>query len=146
MGGLGLTGYGVELDIFNNGPCDGGNGNHAGIDVLSACGTNAGVPTPVATSANLFDSTLPNNGVGVLSDGTWRTATVQLSSGQLSVSITDSTGTPVAVGNLQNVSLPGFTSGTPYYFGFSAGTGSDGMASRAEIRNVSLTFPTAHCL
>jgi len=140
IGGLGLNGYGMELDLFDNGPCDGGNGNHAGIDLLSACGTNAGAPSAIATSSDLF------NAVGDIGDGTWRTATIQFASGQMSVSITNGSGSSVAIANLQGVALPGFTSGTPYYFGFSAGNGSDGMASRADIRNVSIAFPTARCL
>ena len=49
-------------------------------------------------------------------------------------------------GNLQGVTLPGFTSGTPYYIGFGAGTGSNGLAARQEIRNVAVTFGTEHCL
>jgi hypothetical protein len=130
----------MELDLFDNGLCDPGNGNHAGIDQLGACGTNAGVPSPVATSNNL------SSAVGNIADGTWRTVTIQFASGQMSVSITDGSGNPVAIGNLQGVALPSFTSGTPYYFGFSAGTGDDGLASRADIRNVSITFPTSRCL
>jgi hypothetical protein len=145
FGVLGLHGYGVELDIFDSGPCDPGNGNHAGVDLLSACGSNTGILGPVATSNDLYDGTLPGNGVGDIADGTWRTATVQLAAGQMSVTITGASG-PVAVGNLQGVALPGFVSGTPYYFGFAAGSGSNGDASRAEIRNVAITFGSSRCL
>jgi hypothetical protein len=37
LGALNLIGYGVELDIFDNGNCDPGKGNHASVDVLSPC-------------------------------------------------------------------------------------------------------------
>ena len=36
FGVLGLSGYAVELDIFDSSTCDGGNGNHAGVDTLAA--------------------------------------------------------------------------------------------------------------
>jgi len=145
LGFLGLSGYGVELDIFDSGPCDPGNGNHAGVDLLSACSTNNGIPSPIATSNDLFDMSLPGNGVGDIADGTWRTATIQLASGQMSVTITSSAG-PVAIGNLQGVPLTGFVSGTQYYLGLTGGTGSNATAAREEIRNVNLTFGTTHCL
>jgi len=148
FGMLGLQGYGVELDIFDSGACDPGNGNHAGIDLLSACSNNGGIPSPIATSGDLYTPVdAGDNGVGDIGDGQWRTATVTLANGQLSVSITDpSTGTRIAVPNLQNVALTGFTSGTPYYFGFSGGSGSNGLAAFEQIRNVSVTFGTSHCL
>jgi hypothetical protein len=152
FGVMGLPGYGVELDIFDSGPCDPGNGNHAGVDLLSTCSTNGGIPSPLYTSDDLFDSTQPDNGVGNIGDGVWRTATIQFVSGDISVMITNSLGTAVAVSNLQGVSLPSgtdpnaFVPGTPYYFGFGGGTGSNNMASRAEIRNVSVTFGSTHCL
>jgi hypothetical protein len=144
LGGMGLSGYGVEFDIVDNGPCDGGNANHAGIDYLSSCPSNSGTPLPIATSNNLFDSSF-----GDISDGVWRTATIQLVGGQMSLAITDSSGTSLPVANLQNVTLPGFVSGTEYYLGFSAGSGSDlgagPMASLIQIRNVQVTFPSIEC-
>jgi hypothetical protein len=145
FGVMGLQGYAVELDLFDSGPCDPGNGNHAGVDLLSACSTNGGILSPIATSNDLFDGALPGNGVGDIGDGIWRTATIQMVSGQVSVMITGASG-PVAVGNLQGVTLPGFVSGTPHYFGFGAGTGSNSLAARQEIRNVQITFPTQRCL
>jgi hypothetical protein len=150
FGVLGLHGYAVELDIFDSGPCDPGNGNHAGIDVLSACSTNTGILSPIATSGDLYDNNLDagsDHGVGDIGDGGWRTATIQLANGAMSVSVTDPTTTmPVAVPGLQGVSLTGFTPGTPYYFGFGAGTGSNNLAARQEIRNVQVTFPSERCL
>jgi hypothetical protein len=141
FGFQGLTGYGVELDIFDSGPCDPGNGNHASVDLLSACSSNIGIPSPIATSPDLFGI-----GVGDIGDGSTRSATITLANGQLSVVITDNTGTPVTVGNLQNVALPGFVSGTPYYLGLTGGTGSNGFFAREEIANVRLTFGATHCL
>jgi hypothetical protein len=147
FGALGLDGYAVELDIFDSGPCDPGNGNHAGIDTLSACSTNSGIPAAVATSNDLFDSTLPNNGVGDIGDGQWRTATLSFAGGSVSVAVTSpATGSFVTVPNLQNVALPGYVAGTPYYLGFAGGDGSNGMASRAEIRNVMVSFSSVTCL
>jgi len=151
FGVMGLNGYAVELDVFDSGPCDPGNGNHAGIDFLSSCASgnpsNSGIPLPIATSNDLFDSSLPGNGVGDIGDGTWRTATIQIASGKMSVSITDPASmTAIAVPNLQGVSLTSFTSGTQYYIGFGAGTGSNNLAARQEIRNVNVTFSSEHCL
>jgi hypothetical protein len=148
FGVLGLTGYAVELDIFDSGTCDPGDGNHAGIDLLSPCSGNTGIPSPIATSGDLYTPvSAGDNGVGDIGDGQWRTAAVALGSGLLSVSITDpSTGNPVAVPSLQGVALPGFVSGTQYYFGFGGGSGSNGMASRQEIRNVAIVFGSRHCL
>jgi hypothetical protein len=148
FGVLGLTGYGVELDIFDSGTCDPGNGNHAGIDLLSACATNGGIPSPVATSNDLYAAIAPgDNGVGDIGDGGWRTAIVTLTGSSMSVSIDDPiTNAQIAVPNLQNVTLPGFTPGTPYYFGFGGGSGSNGLAAEAEIRNVSIVFGSSQCL
>jgi hypothetical protein len=147
FGALGLDGYGVELDIFDSGPCDPGNGNHAGIDMLSACATNGGIPSAIATSNDLFDGSLPNNGVGDIGDGQWRTATLTFNAGSVSVAVTSpTTSSFVSVPNLQNVALPGYVAGTPYYLGFAGGNGSNGMASRAEIRNVTVSFSSVTCL
>lgn len=157
FGVLGLTGYAAELDIFDSNNCDGIGGNHAGIDLLSACtssitgttsGSNSGIPQPLAVSNDLYTPVdAGDNGVGDIGDGQWRTATVTLASGLMSLSITDpSTGVPVAVPNLQSVALPGFVSGTSYYFGFGAGSGSNGQAARQEIKNVTVTFGTTRCL
>jgi hypothetical protein len=88
---------------------------------------------------------LPNNGVGDIADGTWRTATIQLASGEVAVAIATSSAS-IPVGNLQSVTLPDFVAGTPYYLGFGAGSGSAGLTSREEIRNVAITFGSNHCL
>jgi hypothetical protein len=142
LGFVGLDGYGVELDVYDNAACGDADDNHAGIDEASLCGVDE--PTPIAVSPNLIDSS-PTHGVGDLGDAQWRTAAVSLLNGKMSVSITDpSNGSVIAVPNLQNVALPGFVLGTPYYFGFSAGGGS--LAGRMEIRNVLVTFPSSRCL
>jgi hypothetical protein len=156
FGVLGLHGYGVELDVFDSGPCElqgappgtTNNGNHAGVDLLSACSGNAGILSPIATSGDLYTPVdAGDNGIGDIGDGQWRTAMIQLAGGKLSVSITDpSTSSFVAVPNLQGVSLPGFTSGTAYYFGFGGGSGSNHLAAREEIRNVQVSFPSTRCL
>ncbi len=146
-----LAGYAVELDIFNSGPCDPGNGNHAGVDLLSSCSTNGGVPSPIATSSDLYTSPDPTNpndhGVGDIGDGNTRSVTLTFLNGQMSVSIYDpTTGLPVQDSNLQNVTLSGYVPGTPYYIGFGGGSGSNGQASRIEISNVSVTFTGNECL
>jgi hypothetical protein len=142
LGFVGLPGYGVELDIYDNVECGDADDNHAGIDETVSCGQ--GEPVPIATSPNLID-TSPTHGVGDLGDGQWRTATMSLANGQMSVSITDPVDSSViAVPNLKNVALPGFLLGTAYYFGLSAGGGS--LAGRQEIRNVQVSFPSARCL
>ena len=127
----GLTGFGVELDIYNNQDCTDVNGNHAGIDLLTICDATTGAPNALATSGDLFST------VGDIGDGTWRTALVHLAGGQMSLSINGD-----AI--LSAVSLPGFVSGSSYYFGFGGGTGTD--SSRQEIRNVTVSFPTPRCL
>jgi hypothetical protein len=135
-GGLGMTGlhgYGVELDTFNSG-CGDDNGNHAAVNQLVPCG--GAQPTKIRAS------TLLNTAIGILSDGDWWHGRVQLINGALTVRIdrNNSNNSPVLAG----VSLPGFVSGTPYYFGFVASTGT--FTEKHEIRNVTVTFPTKHCL
>ena len=132
MGAAGLGGYGVENDLWDSAGCSGDkNGNHVGIDTLDVtCMGDQQYPTPVSTSPSLaFD----------LGDGTWRTEVVHVVDGVASVSIDGA-----AVTKLQNVHLPGFVSGTAYFYGFGAASG--GLAARREIRNVQVTFPTPRCL
>jgi len=141
LGALGLDGYGVELDIFDNATCTDSDQNHAGVDVLTPmCPTNEGLVDSIAVSANLL-----NVVVGDVGDAMWRTVTVALTAGQMSVAVTGpASDGPIAIPNLQSVALPGFVSGTPYYFGFTAATG--GYASRHEVRNVQIAFATDRCL
>jgi hypothetical protein len=139
------TGFAVEMDIFNSGPCDPGNGNHAGIDFLGNCasGSNSGIPLPVVTSSqDLFAQS-----IGDIADGTTRTVVIQIVSGVVSVAVD---GIPVV--DLQGVDLhaSGYVTGTPYYIGWGGGTGSDDgsgpQASRAEISNVSIVLGGNECL
>jgi hypothetical protein len=137
FGAVGLGGWGVELDIFDNNACGDQDGNHAAIDDLLSCsGTQ---PTPISVSPDLYDNTQPGGGIGDIGDGQWRTAVVHMSGGTMTVSIQG-----VAVPNLQSVPLVGFVTGTSYWFGFGAGTGAS--ASSQDIRNVSITFPSTRCL
>jgi Bacterial lectin len=132
MGAVGLGGYGVENDLWDSAGCSGDkNDNHVGIDQLGVtCVGQQQYPTPVATSPDLaFD----------LGDGIWRTEVVHVVDGVASVSIDGA-----AVTKLQNVALPGFVSGTAYFYGFGAASG--GLAARQEIRNVQVIFPAPRCL
>lgn len=131
-----LSGYGVELDTFDNDNPDGNcgefiNGDHVNVDVLSQCYVASGsVPTPLATPIAI-----------TFGDGQWHTADVKLANGKLSVSLTTGmTVQPLFAG----VPLIGFQSGDSYYFAFTGACG--GFSARQEIRNISIVFPTARCL
>jgi hypothetical protein len=133
----GLGGYGVELDIVDNGACGDVSGNHVGVDSLANCPASNGQPT------SLFSDDL--SGVVDLADAKWHQAVVELAGGALTVQIDGS-----AYAN--DVTLPGFTPGTPYYFGFAGATGGlaggpdGGGGDQTEVKEVSVTFPTARCL
>lgn len=129
----GLDGWGVEIDLYNNGNCSdtGGNGNHAGVDTLKICDMVDGSPTSVVESADLFAA------VGDIGDAKWRHATITLSAGKITLVIDTKT-------ILSGIALPGFNPQTPYYFGFGGGTGI--LVARQEIRNVAIAFPTGRCL
>jgi Bacterial lectin len=132
-----LSGYGVELDTYDNDYPNGAcgetvNGDHVNIDTLASCATatNGNLPTPLA-QPQYFQ----------LADGAWHTVQLHLAGGQLSVAI--KTGTTVQT-LFTNVPLTGFNSGDSYFYGFSGATG--GFGERAEVRNVAVQFPTARCL
>jgi hypothetical protein len=133
LGMSGLTGFGVEFDVFNNMNCSdqGGNGNHSGVDSLTVCDQNVGTPTALAESPDLFGQ------VGDIADGNFRTAIIHVASGKVTLTINGKV-------ILSNITLPAFNPSQPYFFGFSGGTG--GLAERQEIQNVSIAFPTARCL
>lgn len=136
LGMVGLDGYGVELDIFDNGMCGDPSADHVGIDSLSLCNPSVTMPTSF-TATDL-------TGMIDLADASWHTATVTLGSGALTVTVD---GTVVAM----DVTLGGFQSGTPYYFGFGGGTGllvtSDGGGGyRTEVKDIAIKFPTPRCL
>lgn len=132
-----LSGYGVELDTYDNDNPNGAcgetiNGDHVNIDTLASCATatNGSLPTPLA-QAQYFQ----------LADGLWHTVQLHLAGGQLSVAI--KTGTTVKT-LFTNVPLTGFNSGDAYFYGFSGATG--GFGERAEVRNIAVQFPTSRCL
>ncbi len=131
LGMAGLTGFGAELDIYDNGNCGDGNANHVGIDTLNSCGNS--FPTSLFASNDL-------TGTVTLYDGMWHAAVVQLATGTMTVSVD---GNPVA-----GIFLPGLTAGTPYYYGFAGAIGGGGSSNgmRTEVKDVSITFPTPRCL
>jgi Bacterial lectin len=131
LGMEGLDGFGVELDIYNNGQCGDSNSDHVGIDMLSDC---AGLPTSIFASSALTSATTPIN----LDDAQWHAAVVQLSAGAMSVTIELE---PVAT----NIALTGFAGGTAYYYGFGGAIGNN-TGAQTEIKNVTVTFPTPRCL
>jgi hypothetical protein len=136
-GGLGmggLTGYGVEFDVYNNGQCGDVSDDQVGVDSLAFCNSSPQLPTSLFASPDLT-STIN------LADGQWHQASVTLASGAMSVT--------VGANNIaKNVALPGFTPGTSYYYGFSGATGglpgNGGM--QTEVKSVTMMFPTPRCL
>jgi hypothetical protein len=131
LGMSGLGGFGVELDVYNNGQCGDSNANHVGIDALGACGN--GFLTSLFASPDL-------TGTVTLADAAWHTATVDLASGAMSVTVD---GHAVA-----NAPLAGFASGTSYYYGFAGaiGGGSGSLGMQTEVKDVTVTFPSPRCL
>jgi hypothetical protein len=138
LGMTGLTGYGVELDIYDNALCGDTNADHVGIDDLTVCDTAQGTPTSLFASGDL-------SSVVDFGDAHWHHASIVLAQGALSVSVD---GTKAATG----VALPSFHAGQPYYLGFAGGTGglvpSGGGPGgyRQEVKNIVITFPTPRCL
>ena len=127
LGMCGLPGYGVEFDTYNNQNCGDMNSNHVAVDQLTGC-TMAFPNHITATGASLPEL-----------DGTSHTVVVQLASGAVSVTL-DGTS------RLSDVALPGFASGTAYYFGFAGATGGATDAHEVSPTNFSITFPTPRCL
>jgi hypothetical protein len=138
-GGLGMTGlagFGVELDIFDNGVCGDTSDDHVGVDNLDVCNATDGTPT------SLYEldvtSTLD------LGDAQWHSADITVSAGSVSLAIDGANA-------FTGVPLTGFESGA-YYIGFAGGTGGllaeDGGPGgyRQEVRNVVVNFPTPQCL
>jgi Bacterial lectin len=128
LGMIGTGGYGVEFDIFNNAVCGDSSANHVGIDSLGPCvgvqPTNLGV---VDLGARVD-----------LGDGQWHAAEVQAVAGKFTVLVD---GTALLV----SIPLQGFTSSSPYYFGFSGSVGAGG-GYRSEVRKVQLSFTSPRCL
>ncbi len=137
LGMAGLTGFGVEFDIFNNGACSDTSADHVGVDELAMCSAQAGMPTSV------FEADLTS--VVDVGDGEWHQAEIKLDAAALSLSID---GTPT----FANVQISGISPGATYYVGFSGATGNSLLADggffgfRQEVRDVTITFPTPRCL
>ncbi|HEY1953961.1 MAG TPA: hypothetical protein VGH28_00065, partial [Polyangiaceae bacterium] len=124
LGIAGLSGFGVELDTYDNEECMDDSSNHIAIDSLAACGD--GAPT----------SLLVNDAPGfTLGDGAWHTVVVEIVSGAFTVTA-DNNGEVAAY-------TPTGWANASYYLGFGAGTG--GQTNVHEVRNVSVTFATPHC-
>jgi|SRR5579859_3199569 len=138
LGMAGLTGFGVEIDIHDNGVCGDDGNDHVGVDDLTVCNANDGTPTSLYASPDL-------SAVVDLGDAHWHHASVTLAQGMISVSID---GTQVVAA----IPVPGFHAGQPYYLGFAGGTGGlvpsggGNGGYRQEVRNVVITFPTPRCL
>jgi hypothetical protein len=140
FGMVGLVGYGVELDTYDNQPnltgrCGDATNNHVGIDSLATCTNEDGqsMPTPLVESANLHTY----NPSITLADGQWHSCHVNYQLGTMKVSID---------GLLRaSAALTGFVAGQSYYFGFGAGTG--GFYAKQEVRNPQVQlFGPVQCL
>ena len=136
LGMSGLDGYGVELDIFQNGNCGDVSNDHVGVDLLTVCSAGDGTPTSIAAA--------DVSAVTDLADTHWHTAVLTLVNGAMSITIDNHA-------DLTNVPLTGLALGTPYYFGFSGATGglvdTNGNGGfRHEVKNIAITFPTPRCL
>jgi hypothetical protein len=128
LGMTGLGGYGVEFDIFDNGMCGDSSADHVAVDSLGPCSVYQPTPVGVVDLVGRVD----------LGDGQWHNAEVKAHAGTFTVSVD-------GLVLLSSVALPGFATGTDYYFGFSGGVGSGG-GYRSEVRNVQLSFPSPRCL
>jgi hypothetical protein len=130
FGLCGLTGFGVELDTYDNDGCGDTTSNHVAVDALTEC---------TADDALLPTTLFVNNSLPfTLSDGMTHTAVVELDEGAMSVTLD---GTKVVA----SYSIPGFVAGKPYYFAFGAGSG--GAVNFHEVGpDLSIVFPTPRCL
>ena len=137
LGMAGLSGFGVELDIFDNDVCGDTSNNHVGVDDLTICNAGAGTPTSLA-EVDLATATLD------LGDAHWHAADIAIASGAVTLTID---GTVL----LTSVPLTGLNAGAPYYLGFAGATGGlvagdAGGGYRQEVKDVVIAFPTARCL
>lgn len=124
LGITGLTGFGVEIDEYNNGACLDDSTNHVAIDSLTAC--TSGIP----------DSLVINDSPGAtVADGNWHTMVVQIVDGAFTVT-TDGT-------NDFSAYTPGGWANGSYYVGFGGGTG--GLNNYHDFRNVNVSFAAPHC-
>jgi len=124
LGVAGLSGFGVEMDYYNNSECSDASANHVAIDALAACGD--GVPTTLAE----------NDSPGfTIADNQWHQMIVHVANGAFSVTGDGST-------EFSGFTPSGWSNGS-YYLGFGAGTG--GLANNQMVRNVSVKFAAGHC-
>jgi hypothetical protein len=124
LGVAGLSGFGVEMDYYNNSECGDASANHMAIDSLTTCGD--GPPTTLAE----------NDSPGfTIADGNWHTVIVHVVNGAFTVT---------ADGNSEfsAYSASGWSNGN-YYLGFGGGTG--GLNNNQLVRNVSVKFAGGHC-
>jgi hypothetical protein len=126
-GGLaiaGLTGFGVELDEYDNATCLDASANHVAIDSLTAC--SAGPPT----------SLVENDSPGfTISDATWHTMNVHVANGAFTVTVGNAT-------EFSSYTPSGWANGN-YYLAFGGATG--GATNVHSVRNVTVSFAAAHC-
>jgi hypothetical protein len=124
LGMAGLSGFGVEIDEYDNGACLDDSANHVAIDSLTAC--SSGIP----------DSLVVTDSPGAtVADGNWHTMVVQVVNGAFTVT-TDGTTDFTAY-------TPGGWANGSYYVGFGGGTG--GLNNYHRFQNVSVSFATPHC-
>jgi Bacterial lectin len=131
LGISGLTGYGVEFDIYDNMHCGDTNSNHVGIDLLPMCNASLDT-TPTSLYASDVTSFLD------LADAQWHSATITLQAGAFFVAIDGNA--------LANQALTGWTPGVAYYYGFGAATGPNVGGYQAEVKDVNIVFPQPTCL
>jgi hypothetical protein len=143
LGMAGLTGFGVELDVFDNVVCGDPSSNHVGVDDLATCTGGQGVPDQGGMPTSLLAANVaaPLD----LGDAAWHQAEITVTGGAVSLTIDQ-------MAMFSGVKLAGIESGPTYYVGFAGGVGypplADGGPSgyRHEVRNVKVGFATARCL
>jgi len=127
LGGAGMTGFGVELDIFNDGaPCGDQFSQEIGPDTLqaNACGAPTPIESPSATT-NL------NNGAS-------RQLTIQWNPPSLSVSID---GVPIFT---SSTALSGFPTNQFWFIGFTASSSLTGTET-LQLSNPTIIFAQTPC-
>lgn len=124
LGVSGLSGFGVEMDYYNNAECGDASANHVSIDSLASCGS--GSPTTLTE----------NDSPGfTIADGNWHTMIVHVANGAFTV-------TGDGNSEFSGFTPSGWSNGN-YYLGFGGGTG--GLTNNQLVRNVSVKFTGGHC-
>jgi hypothetical protein len=129
FGMSGLSGYGIELDTFQD-ACGGDPpANHVGIDDLSqVCGPANSVQTSMIT-AHLSESKFTPGE---------HQMEIDLNQGAVTVIVDGTTA-------ISSFTIPGFPLGQAFYYGFGGSNGFS-QGNGVFVRNVKVTFPTARCL